>query len=101
MWWCPTCWCQLTATEEVGLNYGAWRVAEHWSSSSGVFLPIIAVFSVLGGAAAYLITLQEYRKHFPDRSEARRRAFVTGMVAVIVLFLLGTAALFFLSSASF
>jgi hypothetical protein len=67
-------------------------------TGSAAFLPLIAVFSLLGGFTAYLITLQEYRKHFPAGIEAHRRALLTGLLAVIVLFLLSSAALYLFSN---
>ncbi|MBX6771360.1 MAG: hypothetical protein IRY83_06520 [Chloroflexi bacterium] len=41
------------------------------------------LFSPLAGLMAFLITYQEYSRHFPDRSVAIRRALEAGIVAAI------------------
>ena len=59
-----------------------------------IVLVVCIVFCPIAGAMAYLITMEEYRRHFPDVGRARLEAIRTALLATGVLALLvGIAAL--------
>lgn len=54
-----------------------------------VGLVIWAIFCPIAGVMAYLITYEEYRRHFPDARRARWEAIRSAMFAVGVFAILG------------
>jgi len=50
------------------------------------------IFSPLAATAAFLITYEEYRHHFPTPGPARRLALEMALVALVVFFLVPVVA---------
>jgi integral membrane sensor domain MASE1 len=52
---------------------------------SNLWLPLIlgSIFGVLAGASAYIITYQEYIRHFPDKARPRQMALRMALVAFL------------------
>jgi hypothetical protein len=48
-----------------------------------------ALFCPIAAAMAYLITYEEYRRHFPDRRRAIREGMATAAFTLVVFALLG------------
>jgi hypothetical protein len=46
------------------------------------------IFSPLAALAAYVITYEEYRRHFPTPGPARRIALQTALIALAVFFVI-------------
>ena len=51
-------------------------------------LTIGLLLAPLGGAAAFLMTYEEYRHHFPDRGRAIRASVEVGAVTFVVFLVL-------------
>ncbi len=49
-------------------------------------------FCPIAGVMAYLITYEEYRRHFPDAARARREALLAGLMALGLFAVIGVAA---------
>ena len=47
------------------------------------------MFSPIAGFMAYLITYEEYRRHFPDRGRAVRESLRTGIATFLIFVALG------------
>jgi uncharacterized membrane protein SpoIIM required for sporulation len=48
-----------------------------------VILPVGALFALLASLMAFLITYNEYARHFEDKRSARREALRTGLVTFL------------------
>lgn len=59
---------------------------------SGFFIGLGVVTGVVAGAMAYLITYDEYRKHFLDGRAAIRQSLQTALMAAAFFFVLSLAA---------
>jgi len=51
-----------------------------------------ALFCPIAAAMAYLITYEEYRRHFPDRKRAARESLTTAGFTLLVFAVLGVLA---------
>ncbi|MCL4509064.1 MAG: hypothetical protein M1296_06025 [Chloroflexi bacterium] len=58
---------------------------------AGFFITLGLVFGLFAGLMSYLISYEEYRKHFSDGRLAIRRSLQTAFVAAGVFFLLALA----------
>ena len=59
------------------------------SQSLGFFAALGSVFGALAAACAFLISYDEYRRHFPDRTKPLRMALQMAVVT-FVFFLLAS-----------
>ncbi len=57
------------------------------------FLPLGSVFVLIGSVMAFLITYEEYSRHYREKGKALRAALRTGMVALLFFSALTLAAL--------
>ena len=49
-------------------------------------------FCPIAGVMAYLVTYEEYRRHFPDAGRARREALLAGLMALGLFAVIGVVA---------
>ena len=47
------------------------------------------IFSAIAAFMAYLITYEEYRRHFPERSRAVRESLRTAFATLLIFLVLG------------
>ena len=47
------------------------------------------IFSPIAGFMAYLITYEEYRRHFPERGRAIRESLRTAVATLLIFLVLG------------
>jgi hypothetical protein len=67
---------------------GAWE----FEVSVSVFLPLGALFSLLASVMAFLITYNEYSRHYTEKRKAIRAALQTGFATLLFFFALSIIA---------